>query len=348
MHGVSEVIAIILILMITISLAGLAYMFMSTTMADVTASAGSTVDSTTSNMMTTFKIESMSLNKVYLRNTGQNALSSLSVYVNDVPAHINITPGSIAPGQIGTIMIYDFIDMGDRIKITSSNGFSTSKEVTTDPCNSAIACFRFAETGSSILDSSPSRNDGTTYSNRVAADLHTASGKLGSAMRFLTDDEALIPDAEYLKYKGGDYTITAWVNADVGDATDGYVISKPWHGMGYYNYIIAWTSSNKVYVSIAGSNTTAPLTSTGTYSEGMWHYIAVVFNNTGIALYVNGVLDSSRTHSITNFGTSGLGGYPDINRSLTIGNIYPLEPAQSQWMFNGIVDEVRIYNRAIY
>jgi flagellin-like protein len=43
MRGVSEVIAIILILMITISLAGLAYMFMSTTMSDVTSSAGSTV-----------------------------------------------------------------------------------------------------------------------------------------------------------------------------------------------------------------------------------------------------------------------------------------------------------------
>jgi flagellin-like protein len=51
MRGVSEIIAIILILMITISLAGLAYMFISTTMSDVTSSAGSTVDTTTSSML---------------------------------------------------------------------------------------------------------------------------------------------------------------------------------------------------------------------------------------------------------------------------------------------------------
>ncbi len=54
MRGISEVIAIILILMITIAIAGLAYMFMSTTMSDVTASAGSTVDTTTSSMTTSF------------------------------------------------------------------------------------------------------------------------------------------------------------------------------------------------------------------------------------------------------------------------------------------------------
>ncbi len=105
MRGVSEVIAIILILMITISLAGLAYMFMSTTMADVTSTAGSTVDTTTSSMLTSFRIESIDIAKVYVRNTGQNALTSLSVYVNNEPAIFNVTT-PIAAGAVGTITIY--------------------------------------------------------------------------------------------------------------------------------------------------------------------------------------------------------------------------------------------------
>jgi flagellin-like protein len=145
MHGVSEVIAIILILMITISLAGLAYMFMSTTMSDVTSSAGSTVDTTTSSMMTSFTIESIDFPKVYLRNSGQNPLSGISVYVNGVQAHFNVSPASIAAGQLGTITIFDFMGVNDVIKVTSSSGFSVSKTVSRDPCEKAVACWKFDE-----------------------------------------------------------------------------------------------------------------------------------------------------------------------------------------------------------
>lgn len=142
MLGVSEVIAIILILMITISLAGLAYMFMSTTMSGVTASASSTVDTTTSSMLTSFRIESINIAKVYIRNTGQNALSSLSVYVNDEPAIFNATM-PIAAGTVGTIIIYSFIPDGATVKVTSPSGFSVSK--TADECSKAVGCWKFDE-----------------------------------------------------------------------------------------------------------------------------------------------------------------------------------------------------------
>jgi flagellin-like protein len=85
MRGVSEVIAIILILMITISLAGLAYMFMSTTMSDTTTAASSTVSSTTNTMLKSFRVESIHDNTVYIRNTGTADLYNVSVYVNDTP-----------------------------------------------------------------------------------------------------------------------------------------------------------------------------------------------------------------------------------------------------------------------
>ncbi len=149
MKGVSEVIAIILILMITITIAGLAYMFMSTTMSDVTSSAGSTVDTTTSSMLTSFTIESMDIAKVYVRNTGQNALTSLSVYVNDEPATFNVTT-PISAGAVGTITIYSFIPDGATVKIMSPSGFSTSK--VSHPCSKAVACWDFDnDIGANIL-----------------------------------------------------------------------------------------------------------------------------------------------------------------------------------------------------
>ncbi len=178
MKAVSEVIAIILILMITISLAGLAYMFMSTTMSDVTSSASSTVDTTTSSMMTSFTIESVDIAKVYLRNTGQNALTGLTVYVNDEMATINVTPSSIAAGAVGTITIYSFIPDGAKIKVTSPSGFSTSKVA--QPCNKAVGCWKFDEgTGITAYDSSTYGNKGTLTNGPV-----WTSGKYGSALRF--------------------------------------------------------------------------------------------------------------------------------------------------------------------
>jgi flagellin-like protein len=177
MHGVSEVIAIILILMITISLAGLAYMFMSTTMADVTSSAGSTVDTTTSSMLTSFTIESMDVAKVYVRNTGQNALTSLSVYVNDELATYNVTT-PIASGAVGTITIYSFIPDGATVKVTSPSGFSTSKVAR--PCEKAVGCWKFDEgSGTSAFDSSPYSNTGTLTNGPT-----WTSGKYGNGIQF--------------------------------------------------------------------------------------------------------------------------------------------------------------------
>jgi flagellin-like protein len=126
MRGVSEVIAIILILMITIAIAGLAYMFMSTTMSDVTSSAGSTVDTTTSSMSTSFTIESISQGKVYVRNTGQGALTGLSVYVSDQAVNASV-PASIASRAVGTINVTSIIFEGDSIRVTSSNGVSAPR-----------------------------------------------------------------------------------------------------------------------------------------------------------------------------------------------------------------------------
>ena len=129
MHGVSEVIAIILILMIPISLAGVAYMFMSTTMSDVTASAGSTVSSTTSGMITSFVIESRDTDKIYVRNTGRTTLTNLTVYLTDQATSFNMTPETIVAGEVGALDVRSFMKDGDIVEsgthdeLLAGNGF---------------------------------------------------------------------------------------------------------------------------------------------------------------------------------------------------------------------------------
>jgi hypothetical protein len=67
---------------------------------------------------------------------------------------------------------------------------------------------------------------------------------------------------------------------------------------------------------------------------GVWFHIAVVKNSSSFAIYVNGALEDER---------SPVPSFTDTNSAnLRIGS-YPLEGAH----LNGLVDEVKIYNRAL-
>ncbi len=316
MKGVSEVIAIILILMITISLAGLAYMFMNTTMADVTSSAGSTVDTTTSSMLTSFKIESMDVAKVYVRNTGQNAITSLSVYVNDAPAHINMTP-SIAPGQIGTITIYDFIAEDDTIKITSPSGFSTSKKAP-DPCEKATACWKLDEgSGAAVYDSSPHNANGASL---VSATWTT--GKYGNAISVTGGSSggyAAVPST----VSSSEYTIQFWFkySAWPQPAFAGFM------GKGTSFSIEPVGDGSITFMTYTGGSINSAIGST----DLGWHMVTITRSNSIVKFYFDGVLGNTDSDCIVDQNSNWIA----VGRGWSYG-------------FNGIIDEARFYDRSIY
>ncbi len=328
MRGVSEVIAIILILMITISLAGLAYMFMSTTMSDVTSSAGSTVDTTTSSMMTSFTIESMDIAKVYVRNTGQNALTSLSVYVNDEPAVYNITPSSISAGTVGTITIYSFIPDGATVKVTSPNGFSTSRKAP-NTCDKAAACWKFDEgIGTVAYDSSPYGNDGTLNGPTWT------SGKIGSGLGFdgTNDYMSIIYDPSLLPRSS--MTISFWVKLNNLKNWNTIIgMNDNWDN-GYWVQI---NGNGAVEVELKSISQYWDFSTTPRYlTAGGWKYIVITYDSSvGGRIYVDGVL----WKSISTLGTiyyNSQSNYPFVGKT---GNEYFL---------NGTLDELRIFNRVIY
>ncbi len=328
MHGVSEVIAIILILMITISLAGLAYMFMSTTMSDVTSSAGSTVDTTTSSMLTSFTIESMDIAKVYVRNTGQNALTSLSVYVNDEPATYNVTT-PIAAGAVGTITIYSFIPDGATVKVTSTNGFSTSKVAR--PCENAMGCWGFDESSGDIAyDKSSYGNAGSIYS----------ATRVGGKLSFDgINDYVTIGSNSMISETEGSIYILASFNSLSRDQT--ILISG--NESSQVN-----NSNDKIFMSVTSAGFLLSGWTTNTEQDHVnisisatrWYDIVFSWSLSGnyVKLYVDGVpiagdvfTSNNKNRWISNFV---------IGRSMS--------GATNTVPFNGTIDEVRIYNRAIY
>lgn len=315
--------------MITISLAGLAYMFMSTTMSDVTASASSTVDTTTSSMLTSYKIESMDIAKVYVRNTGQNPLTSLSVYVNDEPATYNITPSSIAAGQVGTITIYSFIPDGATVKITSPSGFSASKVAT--PCSKAIGCWKFDEgNGMVAYDSSPYGNTGTLVNGPT-----WTSGMYGGAIRLDGNNDYVNMGYNSFNFSN-ELTISLWINPGSVQKAYADIISKHAASMGY---VIEQNNANTNQFAFGWYNGT---TWTGSaiqvnLTANVWQHLVVMKNGATITFYLNGLLNA------TGFGVGS--SITNSNTHLIIGEFSNLGYDR---YFNGTIDEVRIYNRAIY
>jgi hypothetical protein len=76
-----------------------------------------------------FKVENININKIYVRNTGGEELSTLGCTSTTSLRIYDVTPSVIGDDMVGTITIYDFLKEDDMIRITSPSGFSTLKRV---------------------------------------------------------------------------------------------------------------------------------------------------------------------------------------------------------------------------
>jgi hypothetical protein len=296
-------------------------------MSDVTSSAGSTVDTTTSSMLTSFTIESIDISKVYVRNTGQNPLTSLSVYVNDEIADFNMTPSSIASGAVGTVTIYDFIDEGDTIKITSPSGFAASKSAP-DQCTKAVACWKFDEgTGTVAYDSSGNGKSGTIYG------ASWTTGKYESALYFPgTISNSRVSLTTFLSTPSS-LTASAWIKVDSDATSYPFIVGKAW--------INSWGlaidgSSRRIrfeYYNSTGSENGAVSTDAITY--GVWQHVAVTYSGGVVTFYLNGKKS----------GSTVIGSLWSENVPMTIGH---LADGYDTWKMKGSIDEIRLYDRVIY
>lgn len=77
---------------------------------------------------------------------------------------------------------------------------------------------------------------------------------------------------------------------------------------------------------------------TDTWSAGVWHHVAVTFDTTAYAIYVDGALEAIQpaTHSILN-----------NNNHAQLGIIPGFSCPPSCTAFNGLLDEVSLYSRAL-
>jgi glucose/arabinose dehydrogenase len=215
----------------------------------------------------------------------------------------------------------------------SANQTTTSSEVSVTVSNSAppppsglVLAFGFEETaGTTATDSSSAKNNGT-----INGATSNASGKFGRALSFDgTNDRVDVPDAASLDLTTG-MTLEAWV--------------KPTTNVGWRTAILKERGTNDLLYALYASNGSKPRTENFTGVENTaagtaalplnaWSHLASTYDGTNLRFYVNGAL-------VTTKATTGA--MPNTANPLRIGG-------NAVWgeYFSGLIDEVRVYNRAL-
>lgn len=179
--------------------------------------------------------------------------------------------------------------------------------------------------GGVVKDSSGNRNDGTIY------EASWTEGKYGSALSFDgVNDQVHISSSSSLKPSNA-FTLEAWIKLNTFTSTWQTVFAKEYqwlvsiHPNGQVGY---WNGNGAKWVPKL-------LTPVGIIKTGNWHHIVSVYDGANKYIYVDGILFAGPQ-------TQGYG--VNDNPLQLFGRSVPV--VTNQWA-NGIIDEVRIYNRAL-
>ena len=208
---------------------------------------------------------------------------------------------------------------------------------TTQVAGGLVGYWKFDEgAGTTAVDSSGNNNNGTLIDNPDWVD-----GKIGKALEFNGSTNYVeINDSDSLD--GFDeITIEAWVKPILGQR--GAVVSR-------YLYDYNIPINERVYeltveqggtigfaLSSDGSSATW-LESNNTVQNNEWNHIAAVSDGNTMRIYINGEQDPNTKAAPASLHSSSY--------NLQIGT-WEYSPNQRDTYFNGVIDEVKIYNRAL-
>jgi len=177
-----------------------------------------------------------------------------------------------------------------------------------------------------VLDSSGNSNNGVR-----SGDATTATGKYGNGGTFDgTGDYTNQGSSSLYNFTTSDFSISMWIKSDT--LTSGPVVLERGgyaFNAGYALQITSRGAGMKAEFSINSSYSCA---STTTIANGQWYLVTAVKNGNKAQIYINGELENSQN-------------YP--NPSSYAGNLRFGSNLGTQYFYDGSMDEVRIYNRAL-
>lgn len=157
-----------------------------------------------------------------------------------------------------------------------------------------------------------------------------------------TDDYFLIPHNDSLNLTS-EFTFSGWINTDVLNENNWFVVKRV--DAGSPGWSARLNSADILDVTLKlkdGTELFVEDTST-TYAISTWYHVAFTANNNtkALKLFINGVLKDVNISSSTS-------GFPSNITNLTIGtSIYYPTSSLLYYGWNGLIDEITIYNRVL-
>jgi hypothetical protein len=212
---------------------------------------------------------------------------------------------------------------------TTSSGLSvTVDNAAPPPPTGLVAAYSFDQgTGTTVPDASGNGNTGT-----VSNTSWSLSGKYGGALSFNgTSSLVSIKDSSGLHLSGG-MTLEAWVNTSLLTNKKARTVLIKENAPALQYALYANTDTNAPSGNIF---TTAEFDTRGTATVPVntWTFLAATYDGLSLSLYLNGTLVSTKPV---------IGSMSPSTGKLRIGG----NTIWNEW-FKGLIDEIRIYNRAL-
>jgi N-acetylneuraminic acid mutarotase len=186
-----------------------------------------------------------------------------------------------------------------------------------------VAHWALDETEGMVVANSVGDNNGYALGDPV---WQPDGGLVDGALQLDGVDDYIITGAA-LNPTEGPFSVLAWVN---GGAPGQVVMSQ----QGAANWLMADTEGN-LTTELKGTDRSAgPLQSQTFITDGYWHRVGLVWDGANRILYVDDVVVAEDTQDDLGGSVSGL----------YIGTGQAMEPGT---YFSGLIDDVRIYNRAV-
>jgi hypothetical protein len=192
-------------------------------------------------------------------------------------------------------------------------------------------------------DTSGSGLNGTLKQAQVVA-----SGRSdgGSAVKVEKVGYVDLGNPPALDFATGDWTFTAWYKTAItgtGDANKGTIFSKGGDSTGgkRYGLIMSETVEGVLTLVTDDDVTKYVVDSKSKTNDDQWHFVAAQREGTTLRIYIDGQLEGSMTipAAYDLSGTSQHNAYIGAMTNNTDGSMYKL--------YNGLIDDVRVYNRAL-
>lgn len=199
--------------------------------------------------------------------------------------------------------------------------------------------------GDIALDATGNGHDGTLHNGTL---WEMADARNGDAAVNLDGEDDVI-EIEPFDVIGGGITLAAWVRPDDFGTSDARIISKAteW-GTNDHWWMLSTIDGNHVLrfrlKTNDGQDTALLIATSGGLEAGKWQHVAATWDGSDMRLYQDG-------EEVDSMAKGGTAVATDDNVSVGIGsqplNAFNADPNHAKLPFDGLIDDVLVYNRAL-